>query len=120
MFSSRIYIARILLVTASLTLAGFYGYYYAREWVAKWVFAHQTYFDTDRLILIVVPQVDLSSKNDYLANEREFAWKGKMIDVLHREIRSDTLYIYGFSDEAETELHNEAAWLYQDTDQPDP
>ena len=43
-----------------------------------------------------------------------------MIDVLHREIRSDTLYIYAFRDAAETELRQEAAWLYRDPNQPEP
>ena len=43
-----------------------------------------------------------------------------MVDVLHREVRSDTLYIYAFRDEAETELRQEAAWLYRDQSQPEP
>lgn len=112
----RIYIVRILLVTASLALAGVYGYYQACEWMAKWAFAHQAYFSADELILIAIPQADLSHQNDYLAGEGEFEWQGEMVDVLHRELRSDTLYIYGFRDRAETKLKQEAAWLYQDTE----
>ena len=114
----RIHIVRILLAAAALALVSVYGYYYAREWVAKWAFAHQTYFAADELILIAVPQADLSNRNNYLLAEEEFEWHGQMVDVLHREMRSDTLYIYGFRDAAETELKRVAAWLYQDTPQP--
>ena len=112
-------IGRIVIIATLLTVAGGYGYYYAREWVAKWAFGHQTYFAADELILIAVPQTDLSSRNTYLVEEGEFEWQGQMVDVLHREVRSDTLYIYGFRDVAETELKQEAAWLYPNSNQPD-
>ncbi len=119
MGNRRIHIARILLVTATLVLGSLYGYYYGREWLAKWAFAHQTDFGIDELVLIAIPQTDLAYHNAYLASEGEFEWQGQMVDALHREVRSDTLYIYGFRDEAETELKQEAAWLYPDTAQPD-
>ena len=116
---SRPTFGRLALLTALLTIAGGYGYYYGREFVAKWAFAHQTYFAADELILIAVPQTNLSSRNTYLVEEGEFEWHGQMVDVLHREVRSDTLYIYGFRDVAETDLKREAAWLYRDPTQPD-
>ncbi|MFD2937891.1 hypothetical protein [Spirosoma flavum] len=119
MFIGRINIVRILLATATLALLSVYGYYYAREWMAKWVFSHQSYFAADELILITVAHSDLTSETAYLLNESEFEWKGQMVDVLHREVRSDTVYVYGFRDEAETKLKQKAAWLYQDTAQPD-
>ena len=112
-------IGRIVIIATLLTVAGGYGYYYAREWVAKWAFGHQTYFAADELILIAVPQTDLSSRNTYLVEEGEFEWQGQMVDVLHREVRLDTLYIYGFRDVAETELKQEAAWIYRNSNQPD-
>lgn len=114
----RKHIGRIAVFTALLTLTGVYGYYYAREWMAKWAFAHQTVFGIDELILIAVPQAELS-RNAFLTNQEEFLWEGEMVDVLHREVRSDTLFIYGFRDAAETELKHEAAWLYPDTTQSD-
>ncbi len=114
------HITRILLVAALLAIGSVYGYYYGREWAAKWAFAHQTDFGVDELILIAVPQTDLSADNDFLMNQEEFGWQGEMIDVLHREIRSDTLFVYGFRDAAETELRQEAAWLYRDPNQPEP
>lgn len=113
-------VAHILLVALTLTLTGIYGYYYGREWLAKWAFAHQTEFGVDELVLIAIPQADLSPKNEFLVNREEFAWQGEMVDVLHREIRSDTLFIYGFRDATETELKHEAAWLYRDPAQPEP
>lgn len=119
MLAGRIHIVRILLVTASLALASIHGYYQACEWMAKWAFAHQSYFAADELILITIPQTDLSQQNDYLTSDGEFEWQGELIDVLHREFRSDTLYIYGFRDKAETKLKQEAAWLYPDTAHPD-
>ena len=102
-----------------LTLTGVYSYYYAREFIAKWAFAHQSYFAADELILIAVAQADLTTQTAYLLNEGEFEWQGQMVDVLHREVRLDTVYVYGFRDEVETKLKQEAAWLYQDTAQPD-
>lgn len=119
MRTGRTHITRILLATATLAVFSVYGYYYACALVAKWAFAHQTYFAADELILIAIPQTDLSPQNKYLAEEGEFEWQGQMVDVLHREIRSDTLYIYGFRDAAETELKRVASWLYQTTPQPD-
>ena len=85
-----------------------------REWLAKWAFAHQTAFGVEEIVRIAVPQTELTAENNFLTNQEEFAWQGDMVDVLHREIRSDTLYIYAFRDEAETELRQEAAWLYRD------
>lgn len=119
MFSSCIHIVRILLVTATLLVVGIHGYYSAREWIAKWAFAHQTEFGIDELILIAIPQTDHSRQTDFLVSQEEFVWQGNMVDVLHREVRSDTLYIYGFRDDAETELKREASWLYRDPNQPD-
>ncbi|WP_020602717.1 hypothetical protein [Spirosoma spitsbergense] len=113
-------LARILLVAVTLAVGSVYGYYYGREWAAKWAFAHQTEFGLDELVLIAIPQADLSPNNDFLIHQEEFAWQGEMIDMLHREVRSDTLFVYGFRDEAETELRQEAAWLYRDPNQPDP
>jgi hypothetical protein len=107
------HIARIVLVSSACLLGGIYGYYYASEWMAKWAFSHKSYFATDELILLTIPQTALSHQNEYLASEGEFEWQGEMIDVLHRELCSDTLYIYGFRDKAETELRQEAAWLYE-------
>lgn len=109
----------MVLATAMVLLLGIYGYYSACELLAKWAFTHQTYFEADQLLLIVLPQADLTEKNAFLAQEGEFEWQGQMVDVLHREVRSDTLYIYGFRDEAETSLKKEAAWLYQDKSSPD-
>lgn len=111
----RITLTRILLVTAILALIGLYGHYYAREFMAKWAFTHQTYFPSDRLIRISVPKAELSHQTDFLVTEGEFEWMGQMVDVLYREIRSDTLYVYGFRDDAETELKQEAPWLYEET-----
>ncbi len=119
MLFGRLPLVRVLLVVATLALVGVYGYYQGREWLAKWAFAHQAYFADDELILLKIPRADLSHENDWLVNEGEFEWQGNMVDVLHREFRSDTLYIYGFRDEAETELNQEAAWLYQDTPSTD-
>ena len=119
MRNSHTRIARILLATITVALLGVYGYYVGLEWMAKWAFAHQTDFGIDELTLITIPQKDLTHYNDYLINKSEFEWHGQMVDVIHREVRSDTLYIYGFRDEAETELKQEAAWLYQDTNQSD-
>ena len=121
MLIGRIHIVRILLATAMLSLLSLYGYYCAREWVAKWVFAHKTYFSADELILITVAKKDITNTAAYLLNEGEFEWHGDMVDVLYREVRSDTVYVYGFRDEAETKLKQEAAWLYQNktrSDQP--
>ncbi|GAB4043208.1 hypothetical protein [Spirosoma litoris] len=121
MLFGRIHIVRTLLATAALALLSVYGYYCAREWVAKWVFAHKSYFSADELILITVARKDITSTTAYLLNEGEFEWHGDMVDVLHREVRTDTVYIYGFRDEAETKLKQEAAWLYPDktrADQP--
>jgi hypothetical protein len=117
---TRTQLVRILLVAVTLAIGTVYGYYYGREWLAKWAFAHQTEFGVDELILIAIPQTDLSPQNDFLVKQEEFAWQGEMVDVLHREIRSDTLFIYGFRDAAETELRQEAAWLYRDQNQPEP
>ncbi|WP_338875925.1 hypothetical protein WBJ53_09840 [Spirosoma sp. SC4-14] len=119
MLLGRIHIVRIFLITASLMLTSIYGYYQVCEWMAKWAFTHQSYFAADELILLRIPQTDLSSQNDFLVSEGEFEWQGEMVDVLHRELRSDTLYIYGFRDKAETRLRQEAAWLYPDTRHPD-
>ncbi|WP_375445694.1 hypothetical protein [uncultured Fibrella sp.] len=99
-------------------LLSIYGYYSGCELVAKWAFAHQTYFEADQLLLITLPKADLTEANAFLADAGEFEWQGQMVDVLHREVRSDTLYIYGFRDEAETNLKKEAAWLYQDNPSP--
>ncbi|AUD03629.1 hypothetical protein [Spirosoma pollinicola] len=117
---SRIYSARILLATVTLALFSLYGYYYAREWMAKWAFAHQSYFSADELVLITVAKADLTTENAYLLNEGEYEWQGDMVDVLHREIRSDSVYVYGFRDEAETTLRHEAAWLYKRPARNDP
>ena len=117
---TRTHIARIITIAATLAIGGLYGYYYGLAWMAKWTFAHQTEFGVDELILIAVPQTNLSPDNDFLVHQEEFAWQGEMIDVLHREIRFDTLYIYGFRDAVETELRQEAAWLYGDQNQPEP
>ncbi|CAN5669033.1 hypothetical protein BH09BAC4_BH09BAC4_27140 [soil metagenome] len=111
----RITVVRMLLVMAVLALVGLYGHFYAREFLAKWAFTHQTYFASDRLIRISVPKAELSHQTDFLATEGEFEWMGEMVDVLYREIRSDTLYVYGFRDDAETELKQEAPWLYEET-----
>lgn len=114
----RKHMARMLLATATLAVLSVYGYYYGLELLAKWAFAHQTYFSDEELVLIAVPKTDLSPRNNYLVNAGEFEWEGEMVDVLHREIRSDTLFIYGFRDAAETELKEEAAWLYTNSAQP--
>ena len=111
----RIKVVRMLLVMAVLALVGLYGHFYAREFLAKWAFTHQTYFASDKLLRIVVPKAELSDQTDFLATEAEFEWMGQMVDVLYREIRSDTLYVYGFRDDAETELNKEAPWLYEET-----
>lgn len=110
----RNHIARITLLVALLTLTGVYGYYYACEWAAKWAFAHQTYFAENELILIAIAQADLTPETANLLSEGEFMWQGDMVDALHHEVRSDTLYVYGFRDVAETKLRQEAAWLYGD------
>ena len=47
MLFRRIHLVRTLLVTAAVALLGLYGYYYAREGLAKWAFAHRAYFATD-------------------------------------------------------------------------
>jgi hypothetical protein len=108
-------IIHTLIATAVMALVSLYGYYYARESMAKWAFSHQTYFAPDKLILITVPKSELSNQLADLVNEPEFEWKGHMVDVFYREIRSDTVYIYGFRDDAETELKQQAPWLYQNT-----
>ncbi|WP_460940142.1 hypothetical protein [Spirosoma humi] len=108
-------IVRVLLVVVVLALVGLYGHFYAREFLAKWAFTHQTYFASDKLIRIAVPRAELSDQTDFLVTEREFEWMGQMVDVLYREVRSDTLYVYGFRDDAETELKKEAPWLYEET-----
>lgn len=111
----RITVVRVLLVMAVLALVGLYGHFYAREFLAKWAFTHQTYFASDKLLRIAVARAELSDQTDFLVTEREFEWMGQMVDVLYREIRSDTLYVYGFRDDAETELKQEAPWLYEET-----
>ncbi|QHV96462.1 hypothetical protein [Spirosoma endbachense] len=108
-------IIHTLIAIAVMALVSLYGYYYARESVAKWAFSHQTYFAPDKLILITIPQPELSNQLADLVNEPEFEWNGHMVDVLYREIRSDSVYIYGFRDDAETELKQKAPWLYQNT-----
>ena len=111
-------IGKLAVIATLLTLTGVYGYYYGLEWMAKWAFAHQTYFAADELVLIAVAQQDLTAETAFILDEREFEWQGDMVDVLHREIRSDTVYIYGFRDNAETQLKKQAAWLYQDPAHP--
>lgn len=110
----RTNLVRFFLATATLALLSLYGYYYAREWMAKWAFAHKAYFAADELILITVARTAITTETAFLLDEGEFAWQGQMVDVLHREIHSDSVYVYGFRDEAETRLKQEAAWLYQD------
>ena len=112
------HIARLVLISSVCLLTSIYGYYYACEWMAKWAFAHQSYFAADELILLTIPRTDLSHQNEFLVDEGEFEWQGEMVDVIHRELRADTLYIYGFRDKAETKLRQEAAWLYPDTAHP--
>ena len=111
----RNHIGRLTVLAVLLTLTGVYGYYYVCELAAKWAFAHQTYFADDELILIAVPNADLTPETANLLSQGEFLWHGEMVDALHREVRSDTLFVYGFRDRAETKLRQEAAWLYLDT-----
>ncbi|AKD54953.1 hypothetical protein [Spirosoma radiotolerans] len=111
----RISVVRTLVVTAILALTGLYGYYYARAFLAKWAFAHQSYVASDKLVRIVMPKAELSHTTDFLVTENEFEWMGQMVDVLYREVRSDTVYVYGFRDEEETELKRQAPWLYEET-----
>ncbi|GAB3014602.1 hypothetical protein [Spirosoma pulveris] len=111
-------IARFFLATATLAVLSVCGYYYGLELLAKWAFAHKDYFDAEELILIAVPQADLTTEMAHILHEGEFEWRGEMVDVLHREIRSDTLFVYGFRDKAETQLRREAAWLYKDVNHP--
>lgn len=108
-------VVRTLLVTTVLALTGLYGYYYARAFLAKWAFAHQSYVASDRLVRIVMPKAELTHTTDFLVTENEFEWMGQMVDVLYREVRSDTVYVYGFRDEEETELKRQAPWLYAET-----
>ncbi|GAB2540680.1 hypothetical protein [Spirosoma aerophilum] len=115
---TRKHIARFFLATVTLAVLSVCGYYYGLELLAKWAFAHQTYFAADELILIAVPKADLTPETAHLLHEGEFDWKGEMVDVLHREFRSDTLFVYGFRDKAETHLRKEAAWLYKDVSHP--
>jgi hypothetical protein len=115
---TRKHIARALFATATLAVLSVYGYFYGLELVAKWAFSHQTYFAADELVLITVAQQDLTTETAFILDEREFEWQGDMVDVLHREIRSDTVYIYGFRDKAETQLKKQAAWLYKDPAHP--
>lgn len=110
----RISVVRTLVVTAILALTGLYGYYYARAFLAKWAFAHQSYVASDRLVRIVMPRAELTHTTDFLVTENEFEWMGQMVDVLYREVRSDTVYVYGFWDEEETELKRQAPWLYEE------
>ena len=117
---TRTQLARILLVAITLAIGSVYGYYAGREWLAKWAFVHQTEFGVEEIVRIAIPQTELTAENSFLIHQEEFAWQGDMVDVLHREVRSDTLYIYAFRDEAETELRQEAAWLYRDQSQPEP
>ena len=112
-------IVRILILTTLLAITGVQGYYCGRACFAKWAFAHQTHFSDNELIRIVVHQKSLTAQTDFLVNKEEFLWGGEMVDVLYREVRSDTLYIYGFRDKIETGLSQEAAWLFQDTTQSD-
>lgn len=111
-------IARFFLATAVLAVLSVCGYFYGLELLAKWAFAHKDYFAADELILITVPKADLTAETAELLHQGEFEWKGEMVDVLHREIRSDTLFVYGFRDKAETQLRKEAAWLYKDVNHP--
>lgn len=120
MFFRRILLVRMLLAAAAVALLGLYGYFYAREGLAKWAFAHRTYFAADELIRIAVAQTDLTTQTAYLLTEGEFDWQGNMVDVLHREVRPDSIIVYGFRDEAETELRQEAAWLYPASDKDRP
>lgn len=115
---TRTTIAHTLLAATTVALLGVYGYYYGLAWMAKWAFAHQTYFSADELILITLPQSELTSQTAYIQHEGEFEWQGEMVDVLHREVRSDTLFVYGFRDKAETRLKAQAAWLYEDAAPP--
>jgi hypothetical protein len=111
-------IGKLAVIATLLTLTGVYGYYYGLEQLAKWAFAHQTYFAADELILISIAKTDLTTETAYVLDEREFEWQGEMVDVLHREVRSDTVYIYGFRDKTETQLKKQAAWLYNDSTHP--
>ncbi|MBC3786661.1 hypothetical protein [Spirosoma utsteinense] len=111
-------IGKLAVIATLLTLTGVYGYYYGLELLAKWAFTHQTYFAADELIFIAVAKTDLTTETAYIVDEREFEWQGEMVDVLHRDVRSDTVYIYGFRDKAETQLKKQAAWLYKDSAHP--
>lgn len=115
---ARTKLARLLFASALLALLSVYGYFCGLEWLAKWAFANQSYFAADELVLITVAQKDISSQTAYLLHEGEFEWQGDMVDVLHREVRSDTVYVYGFRDKAETQLKKQAAWLYKDVAHP--
>lgn len=116
---ARTKLARFLFASATLALLSVYGYYCGLEWLAKWAFANQSYFAVDELVLITVAQKDISSQTAYLLHEGEFEWHGEMVDVLHRELRSDSVYVYAFRDKAETQLKQEASWLFRDSAQPD-
>lgn len=111
-------IARFFLATATLAVLSVCGYYYGLELLAKWAFAHKDYFDAEEVILIAIPKADLTIETAHLLHKGEFEWQGEMVDVLHREIRSDTLFVYGFRDKAETQLHKEATWLFNDAHHP--
>lgn len=115
MHSGRINIVHILFTAATLALLSVCGYYYAREGMAKWAFAHQACFEANELVLITVARTDLNTQTAYLVNEDEFEWQGQLVDVLYREVRSDTVYVYGFRDEDETKLKQKASGLYVDT-----
>ncbi|GAB3790371.1 hypothetical protein GCM10028818_60400 [Spirosoma horti] len=104
-----------LLLLTALAIFCVHEYYHAREVLAKWAFTHQTYFASDKLVRIVIPKAELSHTTDFLVTENEFEWMGQMVDVLYREVRSDTVYVYGFRDEEETELKRQAPWLYEAT-----
>ncbi|SOD80605.1 hypothetical protein [Spirosoma fluviale] len=118
MHITRKNIARFLFAAASVAVLGVCGYFYGLELLAKWAFAHRDYFAADELILISVPKSALTSETAHLLHDGEFEWKGEMVDVLHREVLSDTLFVYGFRDKAETQLRKEAAWLYKDAHHP--
>ena len=74
---TRTHIARILLVAVTLAIGSVYGYYYGREWAAKWAFAHQTEFGIEELVRIAIPQSELNAKNDFLIQSGRICLAGR-------------------------------------------
>jgi hypothetical protein len=96
----------LLLVCLTIPYLGTYSWFEFQKYMVKKEIKWQILrgMDLKDLALIKVNKSEVETKIRWI-HSREFEYSGHMYDIVKREARGDTIYLYCFPDRAETKLN---------------